>query len=195
MQLFVVPRSIPSTFAIIFFSTFFRPPWATQDLSKDRAKHLEIASNPNFQGKYAVTHDTPATLIATNCHIVADLFMLAFHRAACFAADSGYPPKRSGVAEGDVNQGCGAHENETSRAGLRPDGVYVYAGNRRLSVTRAVHESTRSESEGEWGEGRRNRPLSQGEHGCPKQSRTLEGKPAHGKRTQDGRKIFCAVLR
>ena len=77
--------------------------------------------------------------------------------AACFAAASGYPPKRSGVAEGDVNQGCGTCENETSRAGLRPDGVYVYA---------------------ERGEGRRNRPLSQGEHGCPKQSRTLEGKPA-----------------
>ena len=86
MQLFVVPRSIPSTFAIIFFSTFFRPPWATQDLSKDRAKRLEIAPNPNFQGKYAVTHDTPATLVATNCHIVADLFMLAFHRAALFRA-------------------------------------------------------------------------------------------------------------
>ena len=85
MQLFVVPRSIPSTFAIIFFSTFFRPPWATQDLSKDRAKRLEIVQNPNFQGKYAVTHDTPATPIATICHIVADLFMLAFHRAACLA--------------------------------------------------------------------------------------------------------------
>ena len=86
MQLFVVPRSIPSTFAIIFFSTFFRPPWATQDLSKDRAKHLEIAQDPNFQGKYAVTHDTPATPIVTICHIVADLFMLAFHRAALFRA-------------------------------------------------------------------------------------------------------------
>ena len=31
----------------------------------------------------------------------------------------------------------------------RPEGVLVYVGNRRLSVTRAVHESTRSESEGE----------------------------------------------
>ena len=86
MQLFVVPRSIPSTFAIIFFSTFFRPPWATQDLSKDRAKRLEIAQNPNFQGKYAVTHDTPATLVVTICHIVADLFMLAFQCAALFRA-------------------------------------------------------------------------------------------------------------
>ena len=38
----VVPRSIPSTFAIIFFSTFFRPPWATQDLSKDRANCHKI---------------------------------------------------------------------------------------------------------------------------------------------------------
>ena len=50
----------------------------------------------------------------------------------------------------------GTCESETITAGLAPDGVYVYA---------------------EWGEGRRNRPLSQGEHGCPKQSRTLEGKP------------------
>ena len=70
---------------------------------------------------------------------------------------SRYPPKRSGVAEGDVNQGCGTFESETITAGLAPDGVYVYA---------------------EWGEGRRNRPLSQGEHGCPKQSHTLTGKPA-----------------
>ena len=51
----------------------------------------------------------------------------------------------------------GTFESETITAGLAPDGVYVYA---------------------EWGEGRRNRPLSQGEHGCPKQSRTLSGKPA-----------------
>ena len=91
---------------------------------------------------------------------------------------SRYPPKRSGVAEGDVNQGCGTFESETITAGLAPEGVYVYAGNRRLSVTRAVHESTRSESEGERGEGRRNRPLSQGEHGGPKQSRTMSGKRA-----------------
>ena len=49
----------------------------------------------------------------------------------------------------------GTFESETITAGLAPDGVYVYA---------------------ERGEGRRNRPLSQGEHGCPKQSRTLEGK-------------------
>ena len=69
---------------------------------------------------------------------------------------SRYPPKRSGVAEGDVNQGCGTFESETITAGLAPDGVYVYA---------------------EWGEGRRNRPLSQGEHGCPDRDRTLEGKP------------------
>ena len=51
---------------------------------------------------------------------------------------SRYPPKRSGVAEGDVNQGCGTRENEASRAGLDPDGVYVSA---------------------EWVEGRANRPF------------------------------------
>ena len=51
----------------------------------------------------------------------------------------------------------GTCENETSRAGLRPEGVYVYA---------------------EWSQGRANRPFLVGEHGCPKQSRTLTGKPA-----------------
>ena len=51
----------------------------------------------------------------------------------------------------------GTFENETSRAGLRPEGVYVYA---------------------ERSQGRANRPFLKGEHGCPKQSRTLEGKPA-----------------
>ena len=69
---------------------------------------------------------------------------------------SRYPPKRSEVAEGDVNQGCGTFESETITAGLAPEAVYVY---------------------GERGEGRRNRPLSQGEHGYPKQSRTMSGKP------------------
>ena len=73
---------------------------------------------------------------------------------------SRYPPKRSGVAEGDVNQGCGTLLGEADCTGLAPDGVYVYA---------------------ERGGGRRNRPLSQGEHGCPKQNRTLEGKPAQSK--------------
>ena len=62
---------------------------------------------------------------------------------------SRYPPKRSGVAEGDVNQGCGTLLGEADCTGLAPEAVYVYGGNRRLSVTRAVHESTRSESEGE----------------------------------------------
>ena len=62
-------------------------------------------------------------------------------------------------ARGICRQRGGAHENETSRAELQPDGVYVYAGNRRLSVTRAVHESTRSESEGERLQGRANRPF------------------------------------
>ena len=51
----------------------------------------------------------------------------------------------------------GTFESETITAGLAPDGVYVYA---------------------EWGEVRRNRPLSQGEHGCPDRDRTLESKPA-----------------
>ena len=54
----------------------------------------------------------------------------------------------------------GTFESETITAGLAPDGVYVYA---------------------EWGEGRRNRPLSQGEHGCPDRDRTLEGKPAQSR--------------
>ena len=51
----------------------------------------------------------------------------------------------------------GTLENETSRAGLRPEGVYVYA---------------------ERSQGRANRPFLKGEHGCPKQSRTSEGKSA-----------------
>ena len=51
----------------------------------------------------------------------------------------------------------GTHENETSRAGLRPDGVYVYA--ERL-------------------QGRANRPFLVGEHRCGEASRTLEGKLA-----------------
>ena len=54
----------------------------------------------------------------------------------------------------------GTFESETITAGLAPDGVYVYA---------------------EWGGGRRNRPLSQGEQGCPKQSRTLTGKTTPAK--------------
>ena len=49
----------------------------------------------------------------------------------------------------------GTHENETSRAGLRPDGVYVYA--ERL-------------------QGRANRPFLVGEHRCGEASRTMEGK-------------------
>ena len=70
-------------------------------------------------------------------------------------------PAPEGATRGFVlgRQPGGTFESETITAGLAPDGVYVYA---------------------EWGEGRRNRPLSQGEHGCPKQSRTLEGKPAYG---------------
>ena len=51
----------------------------------------------------------------------------------------------------------GTCENETSRAGLRPDGVYVYA---------------------ERSQGRANRPFLAGEHSCGEASRTLSGKPA-----------------
>ena len=71
-------------------------------------------------------------------------------------------PAPEGAQRGFVSgrQPGGTFESETITAGLAPDGVYVYA---------------------EWGEGRRNRPLSQGEHGCPKQSRTLEGKQARTK--------------
>ena len=51
----------------------------------------------------------------------------------------------------------GTRENEASRAGLRPEGVYVYA---------------------ERSQGRANRPFLAGEHRCGEASRTLEGKPA-----------------
>ena len=51
----------------------------------------------------------------------------------------------------------GTRENETSRAGLRPDGVYVYA---------------------ERSQGRANRPFLAGEHRCGEASRTMSGKPA-----------------
>ena len=37
-----------------------------------------------------------------------------------------YPPKRSGVAEGDVNQGCGTLLGEADCTGLDPEAVYVY---------------------------------------------------------------------
>ena len=57
----------------------------------------------------------------------------------------------------------GTLENETSSAGLRPEGVYVYA--ERL-------------------QGRANRPFLEGEHGCPDRDRTLEGKPALNITTQ-----------
>ena len=51
----------------------------------------------------------------------------------------------------------GTCENETSRAGLRPEDVYVYV---------------------ERSQGRANRPFLAGEHRCGEASRTLEGKPA-----------------
>ncbi len=51
----------------------------------------------------------------------------------------------------------GTCENEASRAGLRPDGVYVYA---------------------ERPQGRANRPFLAGEHRCGEASRTMSSKPA-----------------
>ena len=51
----------------------------------------------------------------------------------------------------------GTRDNETSRAGLRPEGIYVYVERSR---------------------GRANRPFLVGEHRCGEASRTLEGKPA-----------------
>ena len=51
----------------------------------------------------------------------------------------------------------GTCENETSRAGLRPDGVYVYA---------------------ERPQGRANPPFLAGEHRCGEASRTMSSKPA-----------------
>ena len=77
-------------------------------------------------------------------------------------------PAPEGATRGFVlgRQPGGTFESETITAGLAPDGVYVYA---------------------EWGEGRRNRPLSQGEHGCPKQSRTLEGKPTPSTKPAKGK--------
>ena len=74
-------------------------------------------------------------------------------------------PAPEGAMRGFVSGRSRAEPSRVSR--LRqdsppaPEGVYVYA---------------------ERGEGRRNRPLSQGEHGCPKQSRTMSGKPAQHRR-------------
>ena len=89
---------------------------------------------------------------------------------------SRYPPKRSGVAEGDVNQGCGTHENETSSAGLRPEDIYVYVEHIPCGRRPNREAGTSGVSQG-----RANRPFLVDEHGCPKQSRTLEGKPAQSK--------------
>ena len=60
-------------------------------------------------------------------------------------------------------QRSGTRENETSRAGLRPEGVYVYA---------------------ERSQGRANRPFLAGEHRCGEASRTLTGRPAAQKAIQ-----------
>ena len=51
----------------------------------------------------------------------------------------------------------GTRENETSRAGLRPEDIYVYV---------------------ERSQGRANRPFLAGEHRCPDRGRTMKGKPA-----------------
>ena len=59
----------------------------------------------------------------------------------------------------------GTRENETSRAGLRPDGVYVYA---------------------ERSQGRANRPFLAGEHRCGEASRTMSGKPTRHAFSYDG---------
>ena len=83
----------------------------------------------------------------------------------------GHTRPRSGPQPGGTLLGAAAC------SGRDPDGVLVYAGNRRLSVTRAVHESTRSESEGERVEGRARRP--------PQRASTVaRNKAAHWKANQ-----------
>ena len=69
-------------------------------------------------------------------------------------------PSATRFARGICRQRGGTRENEASRAGLRPDGVYVYA---------------------ERSQGRANRPFLAGEHCCGEASRTLEGKPAQNR--------------
>ena len=74
-------------------------------------------------------------------------------------------------------QRSGTRENETSRAGLRPEGVYVYA---------------------ERSQGRANRPFLAGEHRCGEASRTLTGRPAAQKAIQPygaTRKSLCYQTR
>ena len=67
-----------------------------------------------------MTHDTPATLAVTICHIFAGLFVLAFHRAACFAAK------------------VLTHEKWPIRASSRPLGVYIYAVGSQSCATRLI---------------------------------------------------------
>ena len=70
--------------------------------------------------------------------------------------EGGIPPtKHCAVTVGVLPSGT--LENETSSAGLRPEGIYVYV---------------------ERSQERANRPFLEGEHGCPDRDRTLEGKPA-----------------
>ena len=88
--------------------------------------------------------------------------------------ESSFSPKRvtsmrrlAPVPEGAMRgllrrrQRGGTCENEASRAGLRPDGVYIYA---------------------ERPQGRANRPFLAGEHRCDEASRTMSGKPAQDTR-------------
>ena len=51
------------------------------------------------------------------------------------------PPKRSGVAEGDVNQGCGTFLGAADSTGPRPDGVYVYAKRPRGRRSRPLRKA------------------------------------------------------
>ena len=81
---------------------------------------------------------------------------------------SRYPPKRSGVAEGDVSQGCGTLLGEADCTGLDPEAVYVGLHRTRPRSRICIRRAGRRTGKA---------PASKGEHGCPKQSRTLEGKP------------------
>ena len=74
-------------------------------------------------------------------------------RPRCDAPRRTRPEVPSAVTVGALPSGT--LENETSRAGLRPDGVYVYA---------------------ERSQGRATRPFLEGAHRGPDRGRTLEGK-------------------
>ena len=94
--------------------------------------------------------------------------------------------KRSGVPSGELS--------DTQRLGSVDARRYTSQGEKAVFRRRSIAARNAVKTPGETARGagarprcdaaRRTRPLSQGEHGCPKQSRTLEGKPAHGKHTQ-----------